>query len=173
MNSIIEYIKNSIYSSNKDFAQIELKIIENKSGYDSIVFSSEMTAFRPKVSNALFARIKTNGKKPYISFKKKYLYWFSDNNIPTYCVTSEKDFFRVLLSDFQFALDFEQKDFSELAYSIVLDAMNFQSFGCCDKYIQCSDALKCIHEDLLYSTSCMYRKNLENGKIFYGKNKNI
>ena len=46
-------------------------------------------------------------------------------------------------------------------------------FGCCDKFIECSDALKCVHENKLYSTACNYRHRLENGQIFYGKNRNI
>lgn len=45
-------------------------------------------------------------------------------------------------------------------------------FGCCSKFNQCSDARKCLHENQLYSKACFYRKNLEAGKIFYGKNKN-
>lgn len=45
-------------------------------------------------------------------------------------------------------------------------------FGCCSKYEMCSDAKKCIHINKLYSKACMYRKNLEQGKIFYGKNRN-
>lgn len=47
------------------------------------------------------------------------------------------------------------------------------SFGCCHKYLECSDAKKCIHEDLEYSKGCIYRQNLEAGAIFYGKNRNI
>ncbi len=46
-------------------------------------------------------------------------------------------------------------------------------FGCCHKYVECSDAKKCLHRDLLYARGCQYRKNLESGRIFYGKNKNI
>ncbi|MGN0482809.1 MAG: exonuclease domain-containing protein [Lachnospiraceae bacterium] len=41
-------------------------------------------------------------------------------------------------------------------------------FGCCGLYVECSDARKCLHQNKLYSTGCSYRKNLENGKIFYG-----
>lgn len=48
-----------------------------------------------------------------------------------------------------------------------------RTFGCCSKFTDCSDARKCLHENKLYSTACSYRKNLESGKIFYGKNKNI
>lgn len=48
-----------------------------------------------------------------------------------------------------------------------------QGFGCCGFYLECSNAKHCIHENMLYSTACAYRKNLEQNKIFYGMNKNI
>lgn len=48
-----------------------------------------------------------------------------------------------------------------------------RTFGCCSKFTACSDAKKCLHENKLYSTACSYRRNLEAGRIFYGKNKNI
>lgn len=48
-----------------------------------------------------------------------------------------------------------------------------ERFGCCHRYIQCSDALQCIAPDKLHARGCYYRENLENGKIFYGKNANI
>lgn len=47
------------------------------------------------------------------------------------------------------------------------------SFGCCSKFIECSDARKCVHENKIYSMGCKYRMNLDAGRIFYGKNKNI
>lgn len=46
-------------------------------------------------------------------------------------------------------------------------------FGCCGKYLQCSDMKKCLHEDLFYAKACRYKRNLEAGRIFYGKNRNI
>ena len=42
-----------------------------------------------------------------------------------------------------------------------------EKFGCCHRYKECSDAKKCLHPDLFYSRACWYRKNLENGNIFY------
>lgn len=45
-------------------------------------------------------------------------------------------------------------------------------FGCCHRYMQCSDSRKCIAPDQGYAKGCQYRKNLENGRIFYGKNAN-
>ncbi len=48
-----------------------------------------------------------------------------------------------------------------------------KTFACCSRYEQCSDAKKCIHPQQLYAKQCWYRDNLENGSIFYGKNKNV
>lgn len=43
------------------------------------------------------------------------------------------------------------------------------SFSCCSHYRECSDAKKCIMDIEGYE-GCVYRTNLEKGKIFYGKN---
>lgn len=40
-------------------------------------------------------------------------------------------------------------------------------FACCSRYKECSDAKKCIHPNRLYAKACQYRKNLEEGNIFY------
>ena len=47
------------------------------------------------------------------------------------------------------------------------------SFSCCSRYLECSDAKRCILGNQLYSKACTYRKNLDSGKIFYGINRNI
>ncbi len=43
-------------------------------------------------------------------------------------------------------------------------------FGCCSSYVECSDALKCLHEDDVIYRGCQYKINLFQGRIFYGKN---
>lgn len=43
----------------------------------------------------------------------------------------------------------------------------FEQFGCCSRYRECSKLKYCTHENPFYSGACMYRKNLEAGKIFY------
>ena len=47
------------------------------------------------------------------------------------------------------------------------------TFGCCSRYLKCSDAKECVHEDKQYAKGCAYYSNLKNGKIFYGKNRNV
>lgn len=74
---------------------------------------------------------------------------------------------------------FQQDDFSIFEYikdNILYCLANYESknsFGCCSRFIECSDAKKCVHENKVYSMGCKYRANLDMGKIFYGKNKNI
>lgn len=47
-------------------------------------------------------------------------------------------------------------------------------FGCCSKYNVCSDNKKCVHTNKFYaSCCCWYYGNLDQGNIFYGKNRNI
>lgn len=48
-----------------------------------------------------------------------------------------------------------------------------QAIGCCSQYVECSNAQKCTQEDNSISSVCYYRRNLESGRIFYGKNKTI
>lgn len=45
-------------------------------------------------------------------------------------------------------------------------------FGCCHLYEQCSDVGHCL-QGIDYKRSCSYAKNLDTGRIFYGKNRNI
>ena len=45
-------------------------------------------------------------------------------------------------------------------------------FGCCAHYRACSDAKRCVISDRDYSNACIYKINLDNGNVFYGKNAN-
>ena len=51
--------------------------------------------------------------------------------------------------------------------------LTVEEFGCCNDFERCSDALKCLHPENRFYNGCLYRKNLEAGKVFYGKNKNV
>lgn len=55
----------------------------------------------------------------------------------------------------------------------IKDYKPIKTFACCSRYVECSDAKKCLHPQQIYAKQCWYRDNLENDKIFYGKNKNI
>ena len=67
---------------------------------------------------------------------------------------------------------FSLKDNIKKIFDSELNKMHGDPFGCCSKYVKCSDARKCVHEDFLLSLCCQYRLNLLENRIFYGKNKN-
>lgn len=46
-------------------------------------------------------------------------------------------------------------------------------FGCCHRFEACSDARTCLIKHEYLSLGCYYRENLEAGRIFYGKNRNV
>lgn len=60
-----------------------------------------------------------------------------------------------------------------IVYRLKYYSSKAKTFGCCSQFVKCSDAKRCLHANKLYATACQYRHNLENGRIFYGKNKNI
>ena len=61
----------------------------------------------------------------------------------------------------------------ELIPCFVEDYPPTERFGCCHRYVECSDTGKCTAPDLFHAKGCYYKENLEKGKIFYGKNVNI
>ncbi len=68
---------------------------------------------------------------------------------------------------------FDMPDPLQPSSTPVYSAVNSpDAFGCCSSYRACSDAGKCVIADRDYSVNCLYRKNLEAGRIFYGKNAN-
>lgn len=59
------------------------------------------------------------------------------------------------------------------AYAYAKENEKVEEFGCCHDFVACSDARQCIHADDPENRGCVYRKNLEAGRIFYGKNCNV
>lgn len=48
-----------------------------------------------------------------------------------------------------------------------------ERFGCCSRYLECSDELRCVQPNVPWAHGCMYRENLNRGRVFYGKNRNF
>lgn len=46
------------------------------------------------------------------------------------------------------------------------------TFACCSRYRECSDNKKCVISEKNYAINCTYRKKLEQGIVFFGKNAN-
>lgn len=60
----------------------------------------------------------------------------------------------------------------KILYACISNYRPSERFACCHLYMQCSDMKQCVSEDKIYSNACWYKRNLMQGKIFYGKNKN-
>lgn len=48
-----------------------------------------------------------------------------------------------------------------------------KDWDCCSRYMECSNAKRCIHPDPSFALACGYRKILASGKIYYGENRNV
>ncbi len=69
------------------------------------------------------------------------------------------------------ALDFTV--YPGAAQEIFEAVLRRNGYGCCSRYLECSDAKQCTHPDIMFAVQCAYRKNLMAGRIFYGKNANV
>ena len=65
------------------------------------------------------------------------------------------------------------KSFKNVLNAFVAEYATSERFGCCHRYVECSDAGKCIAPDPIHAKGCYYKENLEKGKIFYGKNATV
>lgn len=170
MENYLNMLKSVLSKENLSAADLYLR--GNISGIDSFVIHVCATPFHEEIDNILFARIKPTGKTKFISFRKKYEFKFKQLGVETSDIKSEQDYFRINLDLFFSDKTLSNPEIIKLINLIFVDSMNFPAFGCCHLYNECSDAEKCLHPDQMYATACSYRKNMESGKIFYGKHKN-
>ncbi len=59
-----------------------------------------------------------------------------------------------------------------LLFMNVLKTLLHESYGCCSRYLECSNAKRCVNPNKVLAEGCQYKTNLEQGRIFYGINKN-
>lgn len=169
IDNILHIVKSCLPESLADSVKIE--VIENKSNYDSIVASADATTYRMSApGRALIARVKLNGKTKYVSFGKDYMQLFKTAGIPIESPMSD-GFCRMSVIDF---LNTPVQALSPVITEIILKSFNYPSFDCCSRVEKCSDLMKCTHPDYLYAcAACTYKKKLDEGIVFYGKNRNV
>lgn len=151
-NSIYNEIEKILVNNNRPIDEL---FIKNYSNYSSIYISTSV-AFRIKL-----------GKKKYISVKSKYED-FIDDSVITSKIKSEQDWVRI-----EIVYEYDIFKISNVileVYDTIFEAI--EHFGCCHRFIECSDKLECIHPDKKRAKGCGYRENLEAGRVFYGKNTN-
>lgn len=172
---IIEQMTKVLPEDFKNAGEIILKVNKDTVPYDSIMFSPAKTnsCFRPNyVPNGLICRIKTYGETKWVSFSPQFKQSVIDSGLSVFEINSDP-FCRVQLNEFYDYSITNPEKFGNLISSIILNLFSFDRFDCCGKFKECSDAKKCLHEDKLYSTACTYRKKIEQGIFFFGKNRNV
>lgn len=140
----------------KGIKTTHFKFQKNKNDY-SIKFKANIVFKLNENKELLY--IKTD-------FADNVLLFFHDTDF-----TSDASFVRL-----PFALAEKHMDEINNLFLIIikkyLELSDLNTFGCCSKYIQCSDEKKCLYPDNVDYMGCLYKRNLEKGRIFYGKNKN-
>ncbi len=120
--------------------------------------------------NAL--RIKFSKKEAYISIAGSFQKFLSDYpDLATKQLKSDNTWTRIIMKNTADLLRLTPLFLTMYDESYWLGT--YEVFGCCSRYVQCSDSLKCVSHDPKLSRGCMYKRNLLKGKVFYGKNKNV
>lgn len=170
---IVSLIEKSLPDYLKKSGKIYIKPNSENTPYSSIMFSPirGTSCYRTKdIPDGLICRVKTSGKMKYVSFSVQFEKNLTDNGL-NITKTQSEDFWRVELSEFYTFASSNEEAFSKLISDVIVSLFVFDRFDCCGKFKECSDAGRCLHDDMLYSTACTYRKKLESGIVFYGKNK--
>lgn len=161
MNSI-EFIDNIKYYTkqlDEEYGCDHSLTVKTNKGYLSLLFF-----------NQIFLRIRETRNGTQIEIKKGFLLNLPISQNLFSFSKSSLDWGKIILTD-----GLEEIIFNNLTpiffqcYAMVADNI----FGCCNNFLECSDAKKCTYPNKLFASGCLYRKNLENGKIFYGKNRNV
>lgn len=141
--------------------------ISDKEYYCKLIEAVQNKSYIAVKAKHLLA-VKVDPKRTGVRIEYRSTY---DEKFTGYEITHLKDgMSRIVVPSFQGVLALAPV-LSEIAVAEVVIAG--ESFGCCGRYEACSDARKCVHPDQLFAAACAYKKNLEQGRIFYGKNKNI
>jgi len=151
---------------------LKYKEILNMNQIDNelIVLSKNKSDYSVKFKSSIIFKVK-KGKNDYICIKKS----FQGDVFTRYARDICKIDASFVFIPF-YALNNFDENFSDLLLIItqkILGNYSNDEFGCCHRYIDCSDAKKCVHPNKLESLGCMYKRNLEKGLIFYGRNKNM
>lgn len=151
-----------------------IKIIAEE-GYHSEILSLEKLntsgEYNVKVLKKPMCKICVKAKSKFLQMRYKYLCIVKDSNVNYSLTSSTSPMIRI---------GFDAQSDIVAMKSLVLQAFEIayventeETFGCCNSFIKCSDARKCTHPNHLFALGCMYRKNLEAGRIFYGANPTV
>lgn len=150
---------------NETFQIIQQILTSNEKDTTHVVLTPQKSHFSIHFFNILCLKL-SFGKVNYIYMKSDFKRYFSNSNSFQEMKSLSK-WIRIPLSNKNDLIDL-----APIIIEIYDSVTGSDPFGCCSSYLECSDAKECIRIDLR-AKACIYRKNLESGKIFYGKNSTI
>lgn len=147
-------LENTLCQNGLDESYISLQ--KNKSDY-SILFNG--TSVIAKLSGK---------KKRYISFPSSFFLATESSKVLNFVESGP--FYRKELKSFD-----EVSQYCTPLYEVLQKIIESipKEFDCCSRYLSCSEEKTCVHPDRMTALKCGYRKILSEGKVFYGKNRNI
>ena len=130
---------------------------EKRGQYWSIVFNTSSVVARLGTGRSKYLEIPTAP----LAFSAMYRSYVGNLNsaytrLPLVSLSQVKDYDGMLVLSLKHVIDQIPKE-----------------YDCCSRYRECSDSKACIHPDIEFSLKCGYRRIMRDGRIFYGKNRNI
>lgn len=154
---ILPVLQTTVANIGADPKQIKFKSGKN---YSSVFYGS-----------ALCFRLRLRSGARYIEFPQSTMECVANSFPENMLQRQGKDgsFWRLDLEDNQ------TENYLNLLCQAILSTINRlpKEWDCCSRYMECSDAKKCVHPDKSFALGCGYRKILASGRIFYGENRNI
>lgn len=144
--------------------------IAEKSGpEESLSFSTRKEYAAASFLNFTVFRLRLRAAQQYFSVPTLFRDLIPET-FPTKSLKSQPDFIRLLID-----AEHPKESYVEFLSLIAGETVNRypKEWDCCSRYMECSDAGKCVHPDKAFALECGYRKILASGRIFYGKRRNI
>lgn len=158
----------------KELPPNSLCIMKNKKKGEETVSSYSVCINEPSI---ISFDINSNSRNDVVvriekkSFKKKNdAFEVSPICLPSMETVNIPETADILTKTVQFALD-DNRMYEYIKECSLYALDNYKprqnTFACCSRYESCSLEKKCIHPNKLASLACVYRKNLEEGRVFY------
>ena len=161
LETVLPIFKSAVSAKGSDGNLVSYRAtqVDSKSSGYTAVFFHNFTAFR----------LRLRGKQHYISLPLAFVDLVPDE-FPVKQLDSDTKYLRILIDE-----NHTIESYTDFLTIVVGETVNRYptEWSCCSRFDACSDAKACIHPDKTFALGCGYRKILNSGRIFYGKNRNI
>ena len=176
--SLFEYLcpdQEEIQFINGVFPKLKQVLSDYGATPDNLIYDQigdkTVVKYKPKYSEErIIFYIRIRKKSHYIELHNSMLDIVPEEMPVKKSESPERKYFRINI-----AADDLAKNYSDLLIAVTKATLDRwpKGWDCCSRFEKCSDAKVCIHPDKEFALGCGYRKILNSGRVFYGKNKNI